>query len=239
MEGVGISWSKEYIKLPNVSLALNNKITSDDLNSIGIENIYLPNIYEKIDFEYCIFNRIGDYFNINDERKPIYNIGCFGAIRPLKNQLNQAVAAIKFAETNNAIVNFYVNSGRLEQAGENVLKNIRALFKDTDHNLVEAGWLERDGFLELLCQMDLSMQVSLTETFNIVAADSVYVGVPVVISNEIDWLTNGIADPNNIDSMVKQLNKVWKHKNAIINKNLISLSNYNKSAINEWIEKIE
>ena len=29
-------------------------IVSDDLKSIGIDNVYLPNIYEKIDLSYVI-----------------------------------------------------------------------------------------------------------------------------------------------------------------------------------------
>ena len=124
----------------------------------------------------------------------------------------------------------------MEQAGENVLKNIRGLFKNTKHNLIEVGWLERNSFLELISKMDLSMQVSLTETFNIVAADSVFMGIPVVISNEIDWLKNGISDPNNISSMVKQMKKGVKKRILYIKQNLIDLKISNELALNEWVE---
>jgi len=234
MEGVAIKWILEYIEIPNIRVAFNNKKTSHDLNSIGINNIYLPNIYEKIDHKYGFFNELFDKMFTNSEKKSEYNIGCFGAIRPLKNQLNQAIAAIKFGDKNNAIINFYINSGRLEQSGENVLKNIRALFENSKHNLIETDWLERDDFLYLLSDMDISMQVSLTETFNIVAADSVMVEIPIVISKEIDWLNNGIADPNDVDSMVEQLNKVWKYKDLYVRQNLISLKKYNKKSLIEW-----
>ena len=236
MEGIALNWVRDYESIPNVKISFNNKKTSDDLNSIGIENIYLPNIYEKIDFEYPCYEELFDYFNIEKLNRKEYNIGCFGAIRPLKNQLNQAVAAIQFGKETNSTINFYVNSGRLEQAGENVLKNIRGLFKNTKHNLIEVGWLERNSFLELISKMDLSMQVSLTETFNIVAADSVFMGIPVVISNEIDWLKNGISDPNNISSMVKQMKKGVKKRILYIKQNLIDLKISNELALNEWVE---
>ena len=80
------------------------------------------------------------------------------------------------------------------------------------------------------------MQVSLTETFNIVAADSVFVNVPVLVSKEINWISTGISDPNNVDSMYIQMNKVLKNKEKYIRKNLISLKNYNKKSTNTWID---
>ena len=240
MEGIAITWIKEYLKIKNVEVSFNNEITHKDLNSIGIKNIYLPNIYEKIKIkkERCDFFKFFKFFNLRTKRKikASYNIGCFGAIRPLKNQLNQAVAAIKFGEENNTIVNFFINYSRLEQSGENVYKNIKALFNNTNHNLIEIDWLNREDFLSLLSKMDISMQVSLTETFNIVAADSVFVNVPVLVSKEINWISTGISDPNNVDSMYIQMNKVLKNKEKYIRKNLISLKNYNKKSTNTWID---
>jgi len=234
MEGSAIGTIKDYVKIPNVEVSFNNHATSKDLKIIGIPNTYLPNIYEEI-FDFCSKNK-----NEKTERNRIgiYNIGCFGAIRPLKNQLNQAVASIMFAEENGVTVNFYVNSARTEQGGESVLKNLRSLFKDTRHSLVEVGWLDRDDFLELLSTMDVSMQVSLTESFNIVSADSVFVGVPVVISNEIDWLRNGIADPNDCGSMAKQIRTALNYKNLFITQNLIALKRYNAKSKEEWVRKM-
>lgn len=235
MEGIAIQWIKKYVEIPGVNVAFNNYTTSNDFISIGIDNIYLPNVYEEINIHHKILSKIIDYFfTTNYKDKEEYNIGCFGATRPLKNQLNQAVAAIKFGELNNVKINFFINSGRLEQSGENTIKNIRALFEGTRHELIEVGWLERADFLELLKKMDVSMQVSLTETFNIVAADSVYMRVPVVVSDEISWVSIGIADPSSIDSMVDQISKVLRLKNFVINKNLVSLKKYNHEAIKEW-----
>ena len=201
-----------------------------DLNK-NAWNKYNTKQVEEV-FDFCPSNKKE---KAERNRSGVYNIGCFGAIRPLKNQLNQAVAAIKFGEVYGVCVNFYVYSVRLEQGGESVLKNMKALFKDTNHTLIEVGWLDRPDFLELLSTMDISMQVSLTESFNIVAADSVFVGVPLVISNEIDWLKNGISDPNDVDSMVKQIKAALNYKNLFITQNLIALKKYNTKSKAEWI----
>jgi len=238
MEGVAISWIKEYNEIDNVEVGVNNFETSVDLNSIGIKNNYLPNLYKMI-FKKYKYNFYKFLFFTKFKPKKEYNIGCFGAIRPMKNHLNQAVAAINFANQNNATLNFYVNAGRVEQKGENVLKNLIALFKDTKHNLIEVGWLDRIDFLQLLSTMDLSMQVSLTESFNIVAADSVLMEVPLVVSSEISWLSNGIADPNDVNSMICQMYKVLNNKKKYIRQNLISLIRYNNKAFKIWLNEIK
>ena len=79
------------------------------------------------------------------------------------------------------------------------------------------------------------MQVSLTETFNIVTADAVFMNVPVVVSNEINWVSTGISDPNSVNSMCKQLSNTIKNKESYTKKNLISLKKYNENAINAWL----
>jgi hypothetical protein len=50
---------------------------------------------------------------------------CFGAIRPLNNQLFQAVAATEYARRIGRKLRFHINASRTKQRGENVLKNIR------------------------------------------------------------------------------------------------------------------
>ena len=52
------------------------------------------------------------------------------------------------------------------------------------------------------------MQFSLSETYNIVAADFVYVGIPMVVSPEIRWMPwYSKADPYDISNMVKILER--------------------------------
>lgn len=134
-------------------------------------------------------------------------IGCFGAIRPLKNHMAQAVAAAQFASTLGKKLEFHVNAVRVEMGANKVLGNLEAFFANAKRaTLVKHDWLNHPDFLALLKTMDFSMQVSFSETFNIVSADSVVCSVPVVASPEVAWLGSyAMADPNNVASMVQAL----------------------------------
>lgn len=56
---------------------------------------------------------------------------------------------------------------------------------------------------------DVGMQVSFSETFNIVAADMVRVGLPLVVSPAIEWVSRfAMADPVDSGDMVLKLKRV-------------------------------
>jgi len=121
--------------------------------------------------------------------KNTISIGCFGALRPLKNHLQQAIWAMMFADKIGKHLEFHINRSEFEKDESSpVLKNLHSLFSSTPHTLVEHPWVEHDEFLKLVKTMDLGLQMSFTETFNIVTADFVYCGVPIVVSDEIDWM---------------------------------------------------
>jgi glycosyltransferase involved in cell wall biosynthesis len=54
--------------------------------------------------------------------------------------------------------------------------------------VTRTGWLPWSAFRRLLQTVDLVFQVSYTETFNVVTADSIAEGVPVVASDAIEWV---------------------------------------------------
>ena len=158
----------------------------------------------------------------------VISIASFGAIRPLKNQLIQAMAALAFAKELRKTLHFHVNHSRLEQNGDNVFKNIQALFKDGPHKLVTHEWVLHEEFLKIIRGMDMGLQVSFSETFNIVAADFVHLNVPIVGSDEIEWLCplyrSKTTDLNNIQShmWIAWLGKKW------------GLHTLNKWGLEEW-----
>lgn len=246
LEGMSIGWMKQYIanskkSKRNVILSSNNQFTAEDLNEAGIRNQYLPNLYPVVERPDDPFiNKISDEarftLNIASPRdKKTIDVGCFGAIRPLKNQLIQAFAAMELANKKKLILNFHINASRVEQKGEEPLKNIRALFKDSGHNLVEHDWLTHEQFLYLIKQMDLSLQVSYTESFNIVTADTVSQHIPVVVSPDIDWMPNICkADPNSVDDMVSKMETVLDHRSYVIRKTVDALNTYTKKAFRVW-----
>ncbi len=198
-EGIAIDWIYQYTKYPNVIISANDYDTNENFSDLTNRAfLYLPNYYP-----------VG-FFNKN-KPKPFFkkelNIGCFGAVRPLKNQLIQAVAAIDYADTYGKKLKFHINVKRIEGKGEPVLKNIRELFKNNPrHELIEYSWLTHDEFIDVVQSMDLGMQVSFTETFNIVTADFVNNNIPVVVSKEIPWVSRLFhANPSKVDSIVRRM----------------------------------
>jgi hypothetical protein len=53
--------------------------------------------------------------------------------------------------------------------------------------LVESPWEPWASFRRTVAAMDLCMQTSFTETFNLATADATAEGVPVVVSSAIEW----------------------------------------------------
>jgi hypothetical protein len=232
-EGIAMSWTSGYKemakKYDNFCLSFNEKDTNNDISRIfNFNTYYLPNIYYPI----------GVYDKNRKDKNPNHiHIGCFGAIRPLKNHLIQAVSAIIYADNIGKKLFFHINGNRLEQKGENSLKNLRNLFEEVDHELVEHPWLSHDEFMNAVKSMDMGMQVSLTESFNIVTADFVYNGKPVIVSPDINWLSFLChANPNDSRSIVKGLFRVklldffgFKYINSYF------LKSYNKKALKKWL----
>lgn len=237
-EGVAIDRIKGYNKIKNVFVSFNHPVTNSEFNAIGIQSIYLPNIYEVIPESESCLERILDFLWPKHRRKKkIINIGCFGAIRPMKNHLLQAIGAIRYGEENNKKIRFHINSSRTEQKGENVLKNLRSLFKDSRHELVEHQWMEHQDFLNLVSKMDIGLQVSLSESFNIVTADFVAQKVPVIVSEEISWVDDICKfKTNDSKTIAEKIKEFLKTPKKVINKNLDAINKYEKHALNTWKE---
>ena len=200
-EGIAIEWIYEYLKYDNVKISANDWETNFNFELLTNKQfVYLPNYYP-----------VG-FFNINQPKpffRKVLNVGCFGAVRPLKNQLIQAVAAIDFADTYKKKLRFHINTQRIEGRGEPVLKNLRELFKNNPrHELIEHGWLSHNEFIDLVQRMDIGLQVSFSETFNIVSADFVNNNIPVVTSNEVDWVNPVFyANPSKVESIVSRMKR--------------------------------
>jgi hypothetical protein len=106
--------------------------------------------------------------------------------------------------------------------------------------LVEHQWVEHDAFKKLIAEMDISMQVSFTETFNIVSADAVSAGVPIVVSDEIAWASKfSKAEPTSFDSIISALKRVWSLRYIGIQRlDYAGLIAYNKYSVKLWLEYI-
>lgn len=236
-EGNAISWLRQFEEIPNVYVGFNSLETFKDFKNILKENIlaWLPNLYKKIDYEKInFFNSIINFFKKpKHHHQQTFNVACFGAIRPMKDILLQAVAAIQYCNSKSLVLRFHINSGRVEQRGDSTLKNLEALFADTRYELVQHGWLNHEQFIEVIKQIDLGMQVSLNESFNVVTADYIYNFKPVVVSHQVFWVADACKCENNIDSIVAGIKRTIDDAN-LLKENLHLLHNYNQQSLKEW-----
>ncbi len=231
-EKMAIEWMNDYQniseKRKNVSLSSNNKAFVEEINKLNYVFKFTPNYYPIDSSIFPSLKPVGE----------ILDIGLFGAIRVLKNHLEQAAAAIHVANKLKKKLHLHINdSSTYEKEGNAVLNNLTHLFKNTKHKLVVHGWKSHDEFIELVKKMDVGMQVSFSETFNIVAADFVTNGVPIVGSPEIEFLSHLYqAKPTDFNDIVKTLEFAITYKKygaqAI---NEIHLRKYSRNALNSWL----
>ena len=140
---------------------------------------FLPNLYYL------------DY--LSAQGRPPYHggtlrIGMFGAIRPLKNMMTGAAAALEIARSMRDPLELWVCSGRTEGGGLTVLNAIKAMYRDLPGvELKESPWAPWPVFRRLVATMHLLLQPSYSESFNQCTADGVAEGVPSVVSDAITW----------------------------------------------------
>ncbi len=235
-EGVAIEWMCEYSRVRNVWLGSNDPKTKREFEVITGERhgLYLPNYYPPEFFPRP------DHYKADDN---IVNIGCFGAIRPLKNQLLQAVAAIRYANMIDIHqeLHFHVNGTRMEGGGEPIMKNLTALFDQNPRHYLEVHpWLKRGAFIDLMRTMDAHIQVSFNETFNIVSADATMNAVPIVTSPAIPWVDPYyMADPNDSRAIRDSLWRSLQNPERNYRQNKRYLRAYDEMVIDQWESELD
>jgi hypothetical protein len=239
-EGMAMDWLGDYSKFKNIVIGVNaprmlreTRLYLQHLNNWNDSTteskvVYLPNFYPQ-EFKSKKL----------DKNKDTIDIGCFGAVRPLKNHLLQAFAAIEFADKIGKKLNFHINAGRIEMQGGPVVHNLKGLFQqiyDHGHRLVNHSWNPREGFLELCGEMDICLQSSFSETFNIVGADVISQGVPLVGSTEIPWQVLGISDPTNSADISKALEFAYNWPQMNVKINQFGLKLYTDKTRKIWVK---
>lgn len=193
--------------------------------------VYLPNYYT-----YSRFQDAKEFNTLSTE----LHIGCFGALRQLKNHLAQALAAISLAQDLNKRLFFHINVNEVDRTENTILNNLRALFaSNADYVLVEHDYISHEEFLDVIGSVDLNYQVSFSETFNLTSADSIVMGIPVITSSAIEWSPTlyqaNPQDVNSIKNLSKSLlNSVATYKQALLQQRDY-LIQYNQDAIQEWL----
>jgi hypothetical protein len=180
----GVRLVREVMELEagstNIHLAGNSRRFCDWIRfAFNAPCAYLPNLYY-----------------LHDEPLPLprpfcggtLKIGVFGATRPLKNMMSAAGAALEIARSLRSPLELWVSAGRTEGGGEVVLGAVNEMLSNLPGiSLVLNGWQTWPQFRRTVGSMNLLLQPSYTESFNMVTADGVAEGVASVVSSAIDW----------------------------------------------------
>lgn len=138
--------------------------------------IYLPNLYPL---------RNAQLVQRYQGQSPL-RIGAFGAVRPYKNFMTAAAAALLIQTALDIPVEFHMSDGGEGDQGR-VMPAIEAMLRNTQVTLVKHPWMYWNSFIQLIGSMDLLIQVSYTESFNLITADGILAGVASVVSSVVRW----------------------------------------------------
>lgn len=212
VEAGAVKLIREYLMLQdesiNFSFASNSKRFKDFVKkAYNSACAYLPNMYE--------LERPSKGKKKRQNDSSLLRIGSFGAIRLLKNHSTAAAAALELARKRGVDLEFWMSTQR-EEHGKGVLQMIQNLFAGLNWaKIVENPWQSWAAFRHTVGHMDLNMQISATETFNLVSADSVAEGVPIVGSESIEWLPNNwVAKIDDIGDVVRIGNNLLNDSDA-------------------------
>ncbi len=228
----GVRILGEYVHLQkellNFRISGNNREFVDWLiEAYTIAALFLPNLYA-----------LDHTVQMN---RPLYNggllkIGAFGACRPLKNFMTAAGAAIGISKELRVPVEFWMNGGRPD-GGSTIERAIFQLLRQQPNvTLRILNWSTWPAFLDFIETLHLMMQVSYTESFNMVTADGISRGVPSVVSHTIDWVPRRwIADSDDPLDVAQVGRNLITDPHAIID-GVRALERHNHNGLNAWAE---
>jgi hypothetical protein len=201
IEPGAIQLLRELLTLQDNSLNLTVATNSLTLKrffetAYGGHTLYLPNLYD--------LERVARKRDVTHTSRTL-RIGSFGALRLLKNHTTAAAAALMLARRRGCDLEFSVSVENDTMGGAAVLDALRKMFADLKWaKLVERPWEDWATFRQTVSGMDLCLQVSMTETFNITTADAVAEGVPCVVSPCIEWAPDyWKADTDRLEDVVR------------------------------------
>ena len=163
-------------------------------------------------------------------------LGSFGALRLLKMHLTAAAAALMAANQLGRDLEFHMTVGRTEHGGS-VLASIRNLYASLPGaTLVEHPWACWSEFRRLVAHMDVCLQVSATESFNLVTADAVAEGTPCVVGPAIDWVPpSWVADIDDPEDIARKVVHLTSDSRAA-ELGISTLTKYTADGVRTWKE---
>ena len=163
-------------------------------------------------------------------------MGCFCAIRPYKNVLNAAAAALEVGQRLRVTdLEFWISGGRREGGGQTILAAIQQMYLNMPRaKVVERNWQSWPQFLATVGSMDLLLQPSYTEGFNMVTADGIAQGVASVVSDAIAWAPRNwqAATDDACDIANKAVGLL--HDPTAVQEGVTALNTHNANALILW-----
>jgi glycosyltransferase involved in cell wall biosynthesis len=162
-------------------------------------------------------------------------IGCFCAIRPYKNVLTAAAAALEVGVRLRASdLEFWISGGRNEGGGT-MAEAIHQMYVNVPRaKVVQNHWESWPQFLGTIGSMDLLIQPSYTETFNMVTADGISRGVPSVVGEAITWAPrNWMAATDSACDLADRAVALL-HDPKAVDQGVEALIASNEAAMREW-----
>ncbi|MHB8407819.1 MAG: hypothetical protein ACYDHY_06850 [Acidiferrobacterales bacterium] len=231
---------RDIIKLStefkNIHFSSNNDEFCHALEEVYGPVLYLPNLFDMPPVS------LPKPFPVD---RPL-RIASFGATRLLKLHPNAALAALEVAKLvasgligteaqDGFPLEFYINSDSTP-GGESVRRTIRELFKGLSWaKLIEVPWQPADEFRRTIAKMDLTFQLSTTETFCIVAADAVAEGVPVIAGPAITWVPREFQVEIDNTTHAAQLGRIAIEDYSIWRSELHGLEKFVEGAKRKWL----
>jgi glycosyltransferase involved in cell wall biosynthesis len=226
----GVELLRDYKKLsrthPNLKVGGNSKKFVEWFDEVYGNIIWLPNLYpvSRVPFKAR-----------NDE---VLKIGAFGAVRPEKNFMTAAGAALVIQKYCGIPVELHMSEGG-ESDHTFVIPAIEQMCEGVPNfKLIRHEWCFWDKFIEIIRGMDILLQPSFTESFNMITADGISVGVPSVVSPVITWAPNSWkADPDNaLDIAEKAISILVDTVGLNIELGADAVSKHDKIGLAQWFE---
>ncbi len=212
----------------NLTISANSQKLCDFFTTVYSGRcLYLPNLYDM--------ERVHTKRDTHHHHREL-RIGSFGALRLLKNHTTAAAAALVMARERNANLEFWISVNR-EEHGKGVLQTVRNMFVGLPWaKLVESPWQQWADFRRTVHHMDLCLQVSFTETFNIVTADAIAEGVPSVVSSAIEWAPDSWkADVDTVEDIARVGSMLLSSHSGVL-EGQRALQTFTQEAINTWLQ---
>ena len=225
----GLALYRRYAELSrthgNLNIGGNCRGFTDWFQAVyGVDCVCLPNLYPA-----------GEGVRSKVWPGGPLKIGAFGAIRPEKNFMCAAAAATLMQKRLNVPVELHMSSGG-EHCQSTTLDAISQMVENLpDFKLIRHHWEIWDKFIGRVAAMDVLLQVSYTESFNMITADGISRGVPVVVSPVINWApASWKADPDDVTDIAQTGCRLLQEDQGGLGS--AALQTHNERGVRNWLD---